>query len=504
MSLQFDFNNLFDFSVQEHGVSQQDIDEILPEVQKAAAHLKKIIADPSARIKLNLEWVNLPKQDKKEITVIEKLGRQISKKYENVLFLGIGGSYLGLKAAQDALAAPYYNEFKSLRKNLPRIYLEGNNLDPDTLNTLLKNLNPKKTFVVVISKSGETTETKAAFILVEAWLKKGIGVKYGRQILAITDPESGSLRKKVELEQKKDPLSFQSLPLLKGVGGRYSEFNMGLLHLAIIGIDISKLFLGAQDMFARCSQGDVLKNPAYMYALLHTILYRKKAKSLAILMPFSQTLKSTADWYVQLLAESLGKKYHRKIQVDKNGIENWLADKENLFKGGRTPISACGTNDLHSIQQNNVEGENNKVVTFIRVEKFKTELKIPAGSDGSAARTINPDQDGGINILSGKKFSQLMQLAQEATEWALVSQSRPNCTIIMPEVNAYNWGALLFFFEMATAFEGELQNVNAFDQPGVEGYKNYMYYKLGKPGIPQTIADEIKNKPLIKDPKYIL
>ncbi len=233
---------------------------------------------------------------------------------------------------------------------------------------------------------------------------------------------------------------------------------------------------------------ELLKNPAYMYALLHTILYRKKAKSLAILMPFSQTLKSTADWYVQLLAESLGKKFHRKIQVDKNGLENWLADKDNLFNQGRTPISAAGTNDLHSIQQNNAEGENNKVVTFIRVEKFRTELKIPTG----------------FNILSGKNFSGLMKLAQEATEWALVNQSRPNCTIIMPKVDAYNWGALLFFFEMATAFEGELQNVNAYDQPGVEGYKNYMYYKLGKPGIPQAVAEEIKNKPLIKNPEYIL
>ncbi len=465
MGLKFDFNNLFDFSVQEHGVSQPDIDEILPEARKAAAHLKKIIADPGVRVKLNLEWVKLPEQKKEDIAKIKSLARQISKKYENVLFLGIGGSYLGLKAAQDALCAPYYNEFKSLRKKLPRIYLEGNNLDPDTLTALLKNLNSKKTFVVVISKSGETTETKAAFILVEAWLKKGAGAKYTRQILAITDPESGSLRKRVEAEQKKDVLSFQSLPLLKGVGGRFSEFNMGLLHLAIVGVDISELFAGAREIFARCSNEDILKNPAYMYALLHTILYRKKAKSLAILMPFSQTLKSTADWYVQLLAESLGKNNQ-----------------------GRTPISAAGTNDLHSIQQNNVEGENNKVVTFIRVEKFKTELKIPAKHD----------------FLSGKSFSELMRLAQEACAWALVSRSRPNCTIIMPEVNAYNWGALLFFFELATAFEGELFKVNAFDQPGVEGYKNYMYYKLGKPGIPPAVAEEIKNKPLIKNPEYIL
>jgi len=342
--------------------------------------------------------------------------------------------------------------------------------------------------VIVISKSGETTETKAALILVEAWLKKNIGAKYGRQILAITDPQSGSLRKRVLAEQAKDPLSFRSLPLLKGVGGRFSEFNMGLMHLAIVGVDIRKLFLGAREMLARCSNEDILKNPAYLYAALHYILYLKREKSLAVLMPFSQTLKSTADWYVQLLAESLGKKYHREIKVDNEGVENWVASQNDLFNLGRTPIAAAGTNDLHSIQQNNVEGQNNKVVTFMRVEKFKTDLKIPGKGD----------------LLSGKSFSQLMQLAQEATEWALVSQNRPNCTIIIPEVSAYNWGALLFFFQLATAFEGELLNVNAFDQPGVEGYKNYMYYKLGKPGIPAAVTEEIKSRPLIKKSEYIL
>ncbi len=206
------------------------------------------------------------------------------------------------------------------------------------------------------------------------------------------------------------------------------------------------------------------------------------------MMPFSETLKSTADWYVQLLAESLGKKYSRKIQLSADGSEEWLRDKNSIVNVGRTPLPARGTSDLHSIQQNNVEGENNKVVTFIRVDKFKNEIKIPGKND----------------ILSGKSFSDLIKLAQEATEWALVRELRPNCVIILPEVSAYYWGALLFFFEMTTAFEGELLNVNAFDQPGVEGYKNYMYYKLGKPGISQDIADEIRDHPLLKNPKFIL
>jgi len=488
MALKFDFNNLFEFSVQGHGVTQEEVKEILPQAALAAQHLKKIIADPAARVKLSLEWVKLPEQKEADIAAIEKIARLIKGKFENVLFLGIGGSYLGLKAAQDALCPPYYNEFKPLRKKSPRVYFEGNNLDPDTLGVLLKNLKPKKTFVVVISKSGETTETKAALVLVEAWLRKGVGAKYGRQILAITDPESGSLRKRVQAEQAKDPLAFRSLPLLKGVGGRFSEFNMGLVHLALTGVDIRKMFQGARDMFERCSNEEILKNPAYLYAALHYILYLKREKSLAILMPFSQTLKSTADWYVQLLAESLGKKYHRQIKVDNRGVESWVNSENDLFNLGRTPIAAAGTNDLHSIQQNNVEGQNNKVVTFIRVEKFKTDLKIPGKGD----------------LLSGKSLTHLMRLAQEATEWALVSQNRPNCAIIIPEVSAYNWGALLFFFQLATAFEGELWNVNAFDQPGVEGYKNYMYYKLGKPGIAAVVTEEIKNRPLVKKPEYIL
>ena len=206
------------------------------------------------------------------------------------------------------------------------------------------------------------------------------------------------------------------------------------------------------------------------------------------MMPFSETLKSTADWYVQLLAESLGKKYSRKVEVSADGSETWLQDKNAVVNVGRTPIPARGTGDLHSVQQNNAEGENNKVVTFIRIEKFKNEIKVPGKGD----------------ILSGKGFSELITLAEEATEWALVRESRPNCTIVLPRSSPYNWGALLFFFELATAFEGELLNVNAFDQPGVEGYKNYMYYKLGKPGISQDIADEIRNNPLVKNPKYIL
>ncbi|MBM3243486.1 MAG: glucose-6-phosphate isomerase, partial [Candidatus Omnitrophica bacterium] len=353
---------------------------------------------------------------------------------------------------------------------------------------LLKNLNPEKTFVVVVSKSGETTETKAAFMVAEGWLRKKLGKNFGRHIFVITDPESGSLRKRVARENRKDRLSFRSLPLLKGVGGRYSEFNMGLLHLAIIGVNIEDVLRGARNMADRCNGADYSRNPAYMYALLHTILYQDKGKSLAVIMPFAETLKSTADWYVQLLAESLGKKYRRKINISCHGREEWLNDTRIRVNIGRTPIPCRGTGDLHSVQQNNIEGQNDKVITFIRVEEFRGEIKISNRKD----------------MLSGKSFSGLMKLAQEATEWALVRENRPNCTIILPNLSAYYWGALLFFFQMATAFEGELLNVNAYDQLGVEGYKNYMYYKLGKAGMSKQVIKEIRNTLLKKNKKYIL
>jgi glucose-6-phosphate isomerase len=486
--IQFDFNNLFSLNVgHEHGVEDDEVVALSGELKEAYGHLKSVCADKCSRQRLSLEWTQLPFQDKKVIRGIRSLAGEIASRFDAVVFLGIGGSYLGLKAAQEALSPAYYNEFAAIRGGKPRIYFEGNNLDPETLSVLLKALKPKKTFLIVISKSGETTETKAAFLVFQEWLRKGAGKNYGRQIVAITDPAGGSLRQLVEEGQKKDPKSFRNLPLLKGVGGRFSEFNMGLLHLALMGVNIQDVLDGAAAMSHRCWSADVMRNPACMYAALHTILYRRKNKDIAILMPFSESLKSTADWYVQLLAESLGKKFARRVKRNGDGTEEWEMDKEQVVQVGRTPVSARGTNDLHSIQQNNVEGENNKTVTFIRVEQFRKDVIVPGRND----------------FLTGRRYAELLHLAQEATEWALVREKRPNCSIIMPQLSAYHWGGLLFFFEMATAWEGELLQVNAFDQPGVEGYKHYMFYKLGKKDIPQGAVKEIQDFPLLKEAKYI-
>lgn len=486
-SIKFDFNNMFSHNVgTKNGVTDPELSKMKVAVKKAHEHIQAILADDRNRINLGLEWARLPFQSKDDIQAIQRLGDYIAANYENVISLGIGGSYLGLKAAQDALCPPYFNEFIMVRRGRPKIYFDGNNLDPDTLSVLLQNLDPARTFVIVISKSGETIETKAAFTVVEQWLKARIGEDYGRQVFAITDPKSGTLRKKVDAEQAKNALNFRNLPVMKGVGGRFSELNIGLLHLAIIGVKIQEVLDGASEMAKNLKSSDVSKNPALMYAALHIILYKNKNKDIAIMMPFSEALKSTADWYVQLLAESLGKKYQRKIKIAKDGLEAW--ERGKAINIGRTPIPARGTSDLHSIQQNNIEGENNKAVTFIKVEKFRNEIELQETGD----------------FLTGNRYSELLSAAEEATEWALVREERPSCTVILPEISPFYWGELIFFFEMATAIEGELLDVNAFDQPGVEGYKNYMYYKLRKPGIPDSVVKDIKNNPLKKKSKYII
>jgi glucose-6-phosphate isomerase len=254
-------------------------------------------------------------------------------------------------------------------------------------------------------------------------------------------------------------------------------------------VNIKEVLGGAEAMFRACRQKNLGKNPACMYAALQTILYTAKHKDISVIMPFAEGLKSTADWYVQLLAESLGKKFERRIETDKNGVEGWFEDKKSAANVGRTPIACRGTNDLHSVQQNNVEGENNKTVTFIRVEKFSNELKVPAQAE---------------KYIGARKFSDLMKLAQSATEWALIRENRPNCTITLPELSADTWGQLIFFFEMATAIEAELLNVNAFNQPGVESYKNFMYYQLRKPGISPEIAREIEKNPVKRNSKFII
>ncbi|MBU0686591.1 MAG: glucose-6-phosphate isomerase [Candidatus Margulisbacteria bacterium] len=459
--LKFDYNNLMSEKVGDQGI--KSIPEITSDIKAALATINKMQRDEALRVKTGTQWMALPDQEKKLIDDIVATGNDFAKRFKTVISLGIGGSYLGNRMLQDSLKSPYYNDFDSVRDGRPKVYFSGNNVDPESLKLLLDNLDPKTTGVVVISKSGTTTETKAAFENVKEWLRKA-GVKdLKNRIIAVTDKAKGTLRE--EANQN----GYKSFIVPDGVGGRFSVLcPVGLVTAAIAGINIKELLRGAGDMNKASQSTDLIKNAPLLYAVLHTILYKEKNKAISILMPFNDSLKMFADWYVQLLAESLGKK------LSKDG---------KVVNVGRTPIPSVGTTDLHSTQQNNVEGEYNKVITFLKVEKPRRDISVPKAS---------------ADFLVDKPLSLLINTAEEGTEWALVNEKRPSCTIVVPEVNEYYIGQLIYFFEMATAYEGELLNVNTYDQPGVESYKKYMFAMLGKPGF------EGKASKLVKDKKYII
>lgn len=458
--LKFDYNNLMTEKVSEHGIKAVSD---APEIAQALNTINNMRDDEAARIKICTQWLALPKQDKKLIDDIITAGNDFAKRFKTVISLGIGGSYLGNRMLQDSIKSPYYNDFESVRGGRPKIYFSGNNVDPESLKLLLDNLNAKETGVVVISKSGTTTETKAAFESVKQWFRDN-GIKNLKdRVIAVTDKAKGTLR----AEANKN--GYKSFIVPDGVGGRFSVLSpVGLVTAAIAGINIKELLRGAAEMDDVAQNSDLTKNAPLLYAVLHTMLYKEKGKAITILMPFNDSLKTFADWYVQLLAESLGKKFGKDGKV---------------VNVGRTPIPSVGTTDLHSTQQNNVEGEYNKVITFLKVEKSRRDVKVPKASG---------------DFLIGKPLSLLINTAEEGTEWALVNEKRPNCTIIVPEVSEYYIGQLIYFFEMATAFEGELLGVNTYDQPGVESYKKYMFAMLGKPGF------EGKAEKLAKDSKYII
>jgi glucose-6-phosphate isomerase len=444
--------------------------------ETALENLNQMRSDEARRIQSMTQWMALPYQDLGLLKELITAGDDFAGRFENVLSLGIGGSYLGNRMLQDSIKSPYYNDFDSIRQGRPKIYFSGNNVDAESLKILLDNLDPQSTGVVVISKSGTTTETKAAFELVKHWLKDNGVRNPNERIIAVTDASSGTLRNETKNH------GYKSFAVPDGVGGRFSVLSpVGLITAAIAGINIKELLRGAADMDKAAQIEDLSRNAPLLYAVSHTILYKQKGKNITILMPFNDSLKTFADWYVQLLAESLGKKYAKADSAETAGADPDAGRK--VVNVGRTPIPSVGTTDLHSTQQNNVEGEYNKVITFLKVLNPRKDLVVPKSSG---------------DFLSDKPLSLLINTAEEGTEWALVKEKRPNCTIEIPQVDEYHIGQLVYFFEMATAFEGELLGVNTYDQPGVESYKQYMFAMLGKPGF------EGKAERLGKDSRYIV
>lgn len=392
-----------------------------------------------------LGWVRLPSSITDNfLKDIEKTCSKIRKQVDAVVVIGIGGSYLGTRAVAEALA-PTFLHLKQTRKN-PVVLYAGHNIGEDYLNELLELLNDLKYAIVVISKSGTTTEPAIAFRILRNHLEKKVGKKEAKNlIVAITDEKKGALRTTSVQE------GYKTYVIPDDVGGRYSVLTpVGLVPLAIAGVDIRAFIKGAIDMEKITeSSAPFEKNPAMLYAAARYMLY-KSGKKIEILANFENKLHYLAEWWKQLYGESEGK------------------EGKGIF-----PASVDFSADLHSMGQYIQEGERILMETVISVAAPSTRLIIPKDKE---------DLDG-LNYIAGKRVDTVNKMAELGTALAHVDGGVPNIHIEIPKLNEYYLGQLMYFFEKACGISGYLLGVNPFDQPGVEAYKKNMFALLEKPGF---------------------
>lgn len=401
-----------------------------------------------------LQWMNLGYSEE-TVWYVKEYAALVENRFENILVLGIGGSALGGLAVTEALLKPYWNFLsEEQRNNFPKIFFLDN-IDPDTITGLLEVLDLKKTLVNVITKSGSTAETMSQFMIIKDRLERELGDDYRKNIVATTDKNIGVLRQISEQE------GYKTFVVPDDVGGRFSVFSaVGLLPFALVGIDIDEIVRGVKDMDLALKNTDINENIAAQYALIHYLFDTQKGKDISVMMPYSSRLRYVSDWYVQLLAESLGKE------------KNMNGDRVNI---GPTPVRALGATDQHSQIQLYNEGPNNKVISFIRVKDFDNTLEIPKIFEYT-----------GIGYLGGKTINELINAEADSTRVSLSDYSRPTVTITLPRVDAYHVAQLLYMLEVQTAIAGALYNINAFDQPGVEQAKNYTYALMGRVGYEES------------------
>jgi glucose-6-phosphate isomerase len=388
------------------------------------------------------------------VAAIRRFAEGVGQAYDHVLVLGIGGSALGTKALINALRPPAWNELDDeAREFFPRITILEN-VDPISVAAALRRIDPRRVIVNVISKSGGTAETLAQYLVVRSWLDEALGQDAAvRHIAFTTDPSSGPLRAIAERE------GIAALEIPPGVGGRYSVLTpVGLLPAALTGIDIEGLVAGAKRALERAERGQLLENSAALYAALHWAADSWLGARIHVLMPYSDRLKEFAAWYVQLWAESLGKRLDRRSEV---------------VHAGPTPLGAIGATDQHSQAQLFMEGPFDKLISFIRIEHPGEDVRIPS-------REGLPEE---LAYLPGHTLGELLQNEQEATSAALARMGRMNLTLSLPELTAEIMGELIMFFQLATGFAGAWYGVNPFDQPGVELGKRITFAAMGRPGF---------------------
>ncbi len=389
-----------------------------------------------------LGWLDLPvNYDKEEFARIQAAAKKIQSNSQVLIVIGIGGSYLGARAAIEMLHSQMYN---LLPKETPEIYFAGCSISPTYLNEIIRLCEGKDFSVNVISKSGTTTEPALAFRVFRDLLIKKYGVEGAKErIYCTTDKARGTLKTLADRE------GYETFVIPDDVGGRFSVLTaVGLLPIAVSGADISKLMEGAADAREAYSVCDLEKNDCYRYAALRNILNRG-GKSIEMLVSYEPSFAMMAEWYKQLFGESEGK------------------DGKGIY-----PSSVIFSTDLHSMGQFIQEGSRIMFETVVDIKKPKCDFFIPA----------DPENFDGLNFLADQNMSVVNQKAMQGTILAHTEGGAPNMVLEIPEINEYELGQMIYFFEKACAVSGYMLGVNPFDQPGVESYKRNMFALLGKPG----------------------
>ena len=464
--LKLDYNYMMADFIGKHGITKADFDGL---VDKFAAAHKGMVEKRAAG---KMDFRDLPYNQDEIVADILAYTAEMKGGIDAFVVLGIGGSALGPMAVHQAINNPYYNELPlEKRGGNPRFYV-ADNVDPERLTYLFTVIDPTKCLFNVVSKSGSTSETMSQFMIIKALLEEKLGKDAAKKhIVCTTDHKNGNLIKIAKDE------GYKTFYIPSGVGGRFSQLTpVGLLPAAFCGIDIAELLKGAAVMDELCKKECVFENPGYIYAALHYILM-EKGMNMSVMMPYADSLKFMSDWHAQLWAESLGKRF------DNEGKEVFV---------GQTPIKAMGVTDQHSQVQLYTEGPFDKIVVFLGVEKYRETIEIPR---------IYQDISS-LGFLGGITHDELIQVEQMATEYALLTAGRPSMTLTLDKVNENTVGQLLYLLEVATAYAGELMNINAFDQPGVEEGKNATYAYFGRPGYEEK-KKELDARPK-KQEKYIV
>ena len=421
--IKIDFSNLMQDAIGKNGLAKEDFNSVK---QTALSELLQPGNYPETA------FLTLPEAD----NIAMKETAAYAGRFDNFLLLGIGGSALGPRSILEAMH-PFHN-----LRGRPRIFIYDN-VDPMTLKSILDLVDLGRTVINVVTKSGSTAETIASFMIL--WqLLKNRSLKPEEHLIITTDPAKGNLRKIV------NDYGLRSLPVPPGVGGRYSVLSpVGLLMAQTIGVDSDAMLKGAGDMHNRCMTADIWQNPAYLTASALFLMQKIKGRGISVMMPYADRLKAFSEWFCQLLAESLGK--------DGKGL---------------TPYPSTGSTDQHSQLQLWMEGPQDKVVIFIVVEDYGTDIEIA---------DVFKDMEG-LGYLSGHTLAELLKTEQEASEMALAKNGRPSITLTVPRIDAYYLGQLFHFFELVTALTGILIGIDPFNQPGVEEGKNLTYGMMGKKG----------------------